>query len=137
MRRWILIGCGVVGLSVSVTAQSVTILGPTPSVSFVSPQHYANYLDGTPIITTYQLEVTAMNSLGAVAFTIDLGKPAPDGTGTVIVAVPQLTTITPNTTYTARVYAVGPGGSGVSDPSNPFGVTALVRPASLANVRIK
>ncbi len=120
----------------ALTAQGPTI-NPTGIEFTASANHADVTIDGKAIVTNYEFDAVAMNSLGAIALTINLGKPTPDATGKIVLPVTQLMTLTPNAVYTATVKAVGPGGQGVSAPSNPFGVLALVLPANPASVKVR
>jgi hypothetical protein len=111
-------------------ATAQTVVDPTKVVFTASTDHNTvNILDGTPAVTGYQLDVmsalpqtgTGPLTAGALAFTIQLGKPTPDANNTIVATPTQFTTMTPNIKYVATVSAVGPGGVGVSGLSNPFG----------------
>lgn len=84
---------------------SATIAGSTPPI---------------PIVDHYELQTYRVDTAGNVlVFTAQLGKPTPTGT-TIAATVGQFSTLA-NGIYNAKVLAVGPGGSGVSTPSLPFG----------------
>lgn len=116
-------------LAVPASAQT-TALNPTKVDWGASPDHNAtNALTGQPLVSSYEFAAVAPNSLGAIAITRSLGKPAPDvaaGCSTpspcLEAAVPELATITQNVLYTATIAVVGPSGtSAPTAPSNPFG----------------
>ncbi len=91
-------------------------------VEFDPSADHATLLEGgQPVVTEYALELYLQ---GAVApfYTMSLGKPAPQADGKIrfdfstnVAAWPL-----PGGTYESRVAAVGPTGTGRSDPSNTF-----------------
>lgn len=116
MKRMLL----VIALSlVPVFAQAQTVVNPSKIVFTASPDHNVVLTSGTAVLTSYELEIMAGTPTGAVAFTKGLGKPAPDGSNTITVTVPEFLTLM-NGTFVGTVSAMGPGGVGVSIPSNPF-----------------
>ena len=110
-------------------AQTSVAVNPTTVQFTPSADHAALNVDGTPVVTRYDLRVYVPTILTTIVFTQTLGKPTPgtDGTiqaslGTGIVAA-----LVKNTQYVAEVVAIGPYGEGVSTPSNPFGYAAPPR----------
>src|SRR5581483_6721894 len=81
-----------------------------------SADHYATTADNQPLVTGYQM---AWYPVGATSpsLTLDLGKPAPDSSGTITLDLYSYltTTPTPGVTYTGTVIAVGPTGSWSSE----------------------
>ncbi len=103
-----------------------------------SPDHYGMTPDNQPLVTGYQM---AWYPVGATSpsLIIDLGKPAPDSTGTITLDLGSYLTTSPtsNVTYNATVIAVGPTGSSSSPLSNPFifsGACSAVVSPTAANV---
>ena len=90
-----------------------------------SPDHWAVLDSGQPAVIRYEL---GMYLLGASApfMTVDMGKPSPAQDGKIrydfTAAVAGL--LMPSGEYEARVSAVGPEGSALSDASNPFTFSA-------------
>lgn len=136
-----------VGLLLGLPAVSHAQTATNPlSVSFdVSPDHTAiNPLDGTAVVSRYDLSWVVMNQTGALAFTKAIGKPTVDGSNRATVNVPEFAattgagSLTANQLYTLVVIAVGPGGSTPSTPSNPFGRSGPLKvPAAPAGVVVK
>jgi hypothetical protein len=101
-------------------AQAQTVTNPTAATFTASADHAATLTDGTQAVTSYELACMASVQNGALAFTKGLGKPTPDATNTIgPLQVPELRTLSFGT-YVCTAAAVGPGGKGVSAPSNPF-----------------
>lgn len=99
-------------------ASAQTVVNPTKAEFVASADHSAT-VNGTAVVTSYQLDTMTGTATGALAFTVSLGKPTPGAGNLISVVVPQLAALA-NGTYTATVSAVGPGGAGKSAPSNPF-----------------
>ena len=112
----------VVGTS---AAYAQTVVDPRIAEFDPSPDHDATLSDGQSAVLRYDLEFFQMGA-GQPFQVTDLGKPSPDTDGKVRV---DFTTLlvpwpVPGIEYEARVMAVGPTGSGQSEPSNPFLFTA-------------
>lgn len=138
MRRYALVTVFALSLLALATGALAQIaINPTIVEFTPSPDHTATDLAGSPILTSYQFDAVAMNTLGAVALTKGLGKPTANAQGLIVVVVPELSTLTPNTLYTATVTAIGPAGSAVSAPSNPFGRVVPVAPSAATGVKIR
>jgi hypothetical protein len=111
------------------------VVNPTTCTFTASPDHAATSpLDGTPLLTGYRMYYflfTDTNLDPANAkFTIELGKPAPDGSNVITVVDPTtlFSPVVKNTAYKAIIFAYGPGGvSPASNTSNPFGVPGAPR----------
>jgi hypothetical protein len=73
---------------------------------------------GQPVVTEYALEVY-LGAAAAPFWTLSLGKP-PVVAGAMRVPVPTIPGAQMFRTHVVRVAAVGPTGTGRSDPSNPF-----------------
>ena len=134
MRR-VLFALVILFAPLSVSAQTVT-LNPT-KVEYTASADHAALLGTVPVVSRYQFDAVAMNPLGAIAISRDLGKPTPDTvTGCaapvpcISVVVAELATLTPNRTYTATVSAIGPGGTAPSGASNPFAKPGAPAPVS-------
>jgi len=98
-----------------------TVLNPR-IVEFVpSADHAALTSDNQPMVTRYDL---GFYLVGATApfQVIDLGKPTPGAGGTISIDFSTRVSAWPlaNGDYLARVTAVGPTGTGVSEASNAF-----------------
>lgn len=128
-RCLLLVLCCFVAWPAMAQAQ-VTILTANTVEFTPSPDHAATRLDGSAVVTSYELNAVAVNSQGAIAITVNLGKPSPVNGKIGPIAVTQLTTITPNLAYTATVTAIGPDGRGVSPSSDPFGRAIPAAPAA-------
>lgn len=101
------------------------VLAPTTVEFMASADHALNGLDGNPLVTRYEMRHFLEGASEPVQV-IDLGKPTPDGENKIAVvnaAWFSAAAIVPNVRYVAKVAAIGPGGEGVSEPSNPFGRT--------------
>lgn len=119
-------------LASSLQAQTITNVDGTKSVTFTaSADQTTTAADGTPILTRYELRFTpAVPASCAAQAAINLGKPTP--TANVITSAPltALGTLPANCIYTAVVAAIGPGGEGVSVPTNPFARVVVSAPAA-------
>lgn len=107
-------------LLVSSLPASAQVVNPTV-VQFTASTDHATVVNGTPLVTSYQLDIMTSTATSALAFTVSLGKPTPDATTSVIVTpvIPQFAALG-NGMYVATVSAIGPGGSGKSTPTAPF-----------------
>lgn len=132
-------------LGLPAASQAQTATNPV-GVSFdVSPDHTAiNPLDGSAVVTRYDVSWVVMNQAGALAFTKAIGKPTVDGSNRATINIPEFVattgagSLTPNQLYTLVVIAVGPGGLTPSTPSNPFGRSGPLKvPAAPAGVAVK
>lgn len=122
---------------VTAAAQTPVLLLPTSTIR-AAPNTDYNALDlaGNPITTgvkvKYCLTAAPTNCLPTVTV-----SPKPALVGGEIVIADVISSIQPNTSYTAQLFAFGPGGDSV--PSNltlPFGNAVLAPPQALTNVRI-
>lgn len=105
----------------SVYAQTTTVtVDGTSGVSFPKSPDHDTVVGGIAVVTSYQLDVFAVNTSGAVVFSFGLGKPAPDATG--VVAVKPVVNFGAIATgqYVATVTAIGPGGQVRSMASDFF-----------------
>ena len=89
-----------------------------------SPDHSATLADGRAVVQRYVMEIYQAGA-SQPFHTVDMGKPSPQSDGRIrydfssgVAAWPA-----PGGEYEARVAAIGPGGEGVSDPSNRFTVS--------------
>lgn len=120
-------------------AQTPTPVTSTSTVAFTASSDH-NLVDafGNVVLTRYDLETSAMNSLGVIFFTQQLAKPTPDATNTIRVGISStVAALTGGTVYQARVAAVGPGGTGRSALSNPFGKAEPKTPAATGTPTIQ
>lgn len=94
------------------------VINPTTVEFDVSADHNTVVL-GQPAVTKYELRIFAVGAPAPMA-TFDLGKPVPVGVRARVVN-PAIFTPLAMGEYLGRVVAVGPGGEGISDPTDPFG----------------
>lgn len=98
---------------------STFVINPTV-LSFVASTEHSTTVGGTAVLTNYEARYF---DGGTSVLVSNLGKPTP-GTGNVI-AVPVTSAGLPkNKALTVTVAAIGPGGTGVSAPSDPFAYLA-------------
>jgi hypothetical protein len=102
-------------------ASSQTVVDPRIVEFSPSADHDTTLPDGRPAVERYLLKVFQAGA-SQPFHTVDMGKPDADADGTVrfdfwatVAAWPL-----PGGNYVSRVDAVGPGGNGLSAPSNPF-----------------
>jgi hypothetical protein len=120
-NRWLLFGLWLLAASVpgSLYAQA---LNPTTAKFAASPDHNATASDGTPAVTSYELDFYLAGATQSFQGTT-LGKPTPDASNYISINIATLLGgILPpaGVVYESRVQAIGPGGSGVSTVSNTF-----------------
>lgn len=102
-------------------AQTTLVTNPTTLVFTPSTDHSATLGDGRQAVAYYEFNVYAVGAAQPFQRT-NIGKPSPSADGLIhynfsnTVASWPL----PGGNYEARVAAVGPEGSGLSSPSNPF-----------------
>ena len=108
----------------AVPAGAQTAVDATTAEFVPSADHSRQAADGTPLVSSYLLEIFTVGSASPVR-SLSLGKPAPAADGLIRYDFgPLLTTpLTPGVEYQARVSAVGPGGSAASALSNAFTFT--------------
>ena len=104
----------------------------TRTATFTASADHATVDNGVPRLTNYALQVTPQ---GAAALPeIDLGKPTLVS-GEITASPAALQTLAPGT-YTAVVFAVGPGGRTGSVPSENFAVaTPAPGPAGKPSIK--
>jgi len=91
-------------------------------IEFIASADHDAVIDGLPVVTSYQFDTMILTVSGVLAFTKDLGKPTPNSFDQKITArIPEFLTLRPGS-YVATVSALGPGGTGRSEPSLPFTV---------------
>ena len=112
-------------LAYATTTQAQVLSDPRIAEFDPSPDHWAVLADGNPAVLRYELSVYLVGASEPLAIA-DMGKPAPEPDGKIRydfsaqVAAWSL----PGGYYDARVSAVGPEGSALSEPSNPFAFTS-------------
>ena len=113
----------------AVIAQTTVVVNPTIVQFTPSADHNTLNLDGTPMVSRYDLRVYVPAVLTTIVFTQALGKPTPGTDGTIQVSLGTgiVAALVKNTQYVAEVVAIGPYGEGDSTPSNPFGYAAPPR----------
>lgn len=104
----------------------------TRTATFSASPDHATLDNGVPRLSSYALQVTPQG--GSALPEIDLGKPTPVS-GTISASPAALQTLAPGT-YTAIVFAIGPGGRSGSPPSESFAV-ATPAPAPAGKPSIK
>jgi hypothetical protein len=107
-----------VALLVATAASAQTVVNPT-TAQFVASVDHALLVNGTAVVSGYQLDAMVGTVTGALAFSFNLGKPTPSTGNVISIVVPQLATLA-NGSYVATISALGPGGSGKSAPTPPF-----------------
>lgn len=108
------------------SADAQTVVDPTTAQFNASSDQNKTFSNGTPVLDHYELELYAAGATAPFQI-VNLGKPAPDSTGTIVVKFSTLLNPrpAPGITYTADVTAVGPGGRGKSALSiNSFSFSA-------------
>lgn len=122
---------------VPAAAQTPILLLPTSTLR-AAPNTDYNALDlaGNPITTgvkvKYCLTAAPTNCLPTITV-----SPKPALVGGEIVIADVISSIQPNTSYTAQLIAFGQGGdSAASNLTLPFGNAVLAAPQALTNVRI-
>ena len=89
-------------------------------VSFVaSADHATIQVDGQPAVTRYDFEIWLSSEASKPTTVLSLGKPTPDAANKITVK-PAVLIGLPLGDYKATVAAVGPVGTGRSDPPFPF-----------------
>ena len=120
-------------LALAAAASAQVVSDPRVAEFDPSPDHWQTLDGGQPAVVRYELGVYTIGAPAPFA-TADMGKPAPDYDGKIRydfsthLAAWQL----PGGEYEARVSAVGPEGSALSDPSNPFSFTTDDPPCNYA-----
>src|SRR5262245_13375984 len=110
-------------------------LNPTRAEFSPSADHSATLPDGTPVVSSYQLDLF-LQGAAAPFQSIPLGKPSPDTDGTIRIDLTSqfVGWPVPGTVYVADVAASGPGGSSASALSNTFafgtGCTYVIAPTN-------
>lgn len=113
--------------------QAQTVINPTTAVFNASADH--NVVEnGINLVSNYELRVYRINET-IVVKTLNLNKPTPDATNTIISDITSFVLSLVVGDYYATVVAKGPGGESVSAPSNPFQVSVRI-PAAPTNLRI-
>lgn len=84
-----------------------------------SADHAVTLPDGTPVVTSYRLEIWLVGASAAWS-TMPLDKPTPEGDGKIRVTPALLLAVPAGPPHVAYVVAVGPTGEGRSAPSNEF-----------------
>jgi hypothetical protein len=106
-----------------------TVVNPS-SIEFDPSADHDVMEFGAPKVDRYELRNYLMGAAQPIQAPISLGKPAPGTDGKirirkadmpVLFSVPAMGVL-----YESRVAAIGPGGEGVSTPSNPFGIRSQV-----------
>lgn len=105
----------------AVSAQPGLVINPNTLQFTPSTDHNLIGLDGQPVVTRYDARAY-LEGASQPLQSWDLGKPTPDPDGTIRIANhPWIVAAAMNVRLLMRVATIGPGGEGLSDPSNPFG----------------
>lgn len=109
------------GVLLATHAAAQAVVNPRVVEFDPSPDHDALTPDNQPMVARYDLQFYLVGAAQPFQ-TANLGKPTPGATGTISVDFSTLLGSWPlaNGEYVARVVAVGPTGTGESDPSNAF-----------------
>ncbi len=101
--------------------QAQTPVNPNTVEFDPSADHSGVTPDNQPMVQRYELQIFASGASAPMS-TADLGKPSPQTDGKIRVNFSTLLAGWPlgDGTYQARVAAIGPTGTGTSDPSNTF-----------------
>ncbi|MET0163699.1 MAG: BACON domain-containing carbohydrate-binding protein, partial [Vicinamibacterales bacterium] len=114
---------GLLGVWPSQAAAQATV-NPTRALFNASADHSATDGGGTSLVQSYEIGLYILGASQPFQ-TVSIGKPTPDGTGTITVDMTSAFLGWPivGTNYTADVAAVGPGGVARSTLSNTFSFT--------------
>ncbi len=138
LRRRFAFLSGITFLAAVAPVSAQTIVNPTAATFRASASHSATYSDGTPVVNHYEMDFY-LSGASAPIQSVSIGKPTPDGTGTIYVSLASLfgTPLAAGSTYTADVAAVGPGGRGTSSISpDSFAFTSCTFGVSQLNAGI-
>lgn len=118
------------GLLFAPAAQAQSILDAGRIEFTPSTDHGAVDTGGAALVQSYTLDIFRAGATQALQ-TVALGKPTPESDGMIRMDFVSLlsTPLLGGVTYEARVSAVGPGGVGVSLPSNTFGFSQACAPS--------
>lgn len=115
-------------LLVPAFAYGQPVINPTRAQFTASVDHNA-VENEVAVVSNYELRIFPLNGTTPIR-TLNLNKPTPDATNTIVVTITSTVSTLPVGDYIARVATRGPGGEAVSDLSNPF--TVAVRPPTAA-----
>lgn len=107
------------------------VVNPT-KVEFQASADHDVMMNSVAILTNYELRIYPIDSTVATRI-LNLNKPTPDASGKIVVSIVSTIESLPVGNYFSVLAAKGPGGEGVTPPSNPFQVTvrAPAAPTSL------
>ena len=111
-----------VALSTAAPSAAQTSVTANPnSVEFTPSVDHSESVGSVAVVSGYTLRLYQLGA-SQPSHQVDIGKPAPASDGQIRVDLSNSVSSwpLPGGTYEARVAAVGPGGEGLSDPSNPF-----------------
>ena len=140
-KRELWMHCGMVSLALSavlavlpVAVAAQTVVDARTAEFTPSPDHDQLAPGGGQMVTSYQLQIFTASG-GTLIQSVSLGKPAPQLDGFIrLDFVSLLTTpLTPGIEYRARVAAIGPGGTGLSELSNSFTYSLTCSPTLSAS----
>lgn len=108
---------------------------PPARVSFTPSTDHDRLVDAVPLVTRYDFVVARVATPTTIVATTPLGKPTPTS-GTITADITAtLAALSPGS-YVARIAAVGPGGSGVSPPSDPFVIAPAPAPPGKPSIEL-
>lgn len=119
----------------TIASAQTYVVNPSRVQFQASADHAVTLPDGSPMVSRYELRIYAQGAPDPVT-TTDLGKPQHVGgeVTTDITSVIGSLPLSATVQYVARVAAIGQTGTGLSDPSGPFGHVGV--PVSPAGVRV-
>lgn len=106
-------------LAGAVDRAEAQVINPTGVEFDVSADHNTVVV-GVPVVARYELRIFLSAAAPTPVSVFDLGKPSPVGIKATVRNVAMFTPLSSGG-YVARVVAIGPGGEGVSDATDPFG----------------
>lgn len=120
-------------LSMASTAGAQAVSNPRIAEFDPSADHWTDLGGGGPAVLRYELGVYMVGA-SAPFTTLDMGKPSPEADGKIRYDFSSSVSgwPLPGGSYEARVAAVGPEGSALSEPSNPFTFGVAGSPCTFA-----
>jgi len=112
-------------VALSVAAPAAAQIANPSSVEFTPSVDHSESVGGVAVVSSYMLRLYQVGA-SQPFHEMNIGKPAPASDGQIRFDLSSSISSwpVPGGTYEARVAAVGPGGEGLSDPSNTFTVSS-------------